>query len=292
MKCVQCQGAAQLYLCGRCTARLKEMLTALAHGELRANGECVPGWLEHLAEAAVGQTRMGEMARWFRAAHAPLRFDSRASDQLTYVHSVLVEWVRDLCETRGVQTPMLHTTSEVALWLAANASAIAADQGAAVCYREISELTKDIERLIDRPIPRRFCGPCPSELDRSHDANCDKVHPHACGVALTAQREASEVTCPMCKQTHDIAELWAQLLSQLDDWTFPYGELVTVLSWLDERVPPRTLREWLSKGKLTPVDHRMGKAVYRLGDVRRLRAEKPQGNRTGAAAHKAKYAVQ
>lgn len=292
VKCTICEAESQLFLCNRCTLKLRDMLTALARGERRQTGGYTPGWIEHLAEAALGQTRMGEMARWFRPAHAPLRFDSRASDQLGYVHSVLVEWVRDLCETRGVQTPLLHTTSEVALWLAANVSAIAADQGAAVCYREISELTKDIERLIDRPIPQRFCGTCPSQLDGNHDTDCGKAHPHRCATILMAKREATEVICPVCRNAYDINELLTALRAALDDWRFPFKELPLVLSWLDERVPERTLRDWLAKGRLVPADYQGGKAVYRLADVRRLRTEKYQSKPTGAQAHKTKSAVQ
>jgi len=251
----------------------------------------LPSWLEHLAETALGQTRMGEMARWFRPDHAPLRFNSKASDQLGYTRSILVEWVRDLCETRGVPTPILDSTSEMALWLSRNASAIAADEGAAVCFKEVETATKDILRLIDRPEPRRFCGPCPTQLDQEHDAECRQQHPHACVTALMAKREAMEVTCPTCRTTHGIAELWAALLAEVDEWVFTRGELLWVLSWLNERVAPRTLRDWLAKGRLLPTDYQLGKPRYRLGDVRRLRAEKPQGKPTGANAHKPKSAA-
>lgn len=48
-QCQQCQGRAQLYLCGQCTTELRDMLRGL------------PRWMRHLSEAAVGQVKLGEV---------------------------------------------------------------------------------------------------------------------------------------------------------------------------------------------------------------------------------------
>lgn len=293
MTCTVCERESDLFLCSWCQGDLKHKLISLARGPELPHGYA-PGWLASLSETVLGMTRIGEAIRHHRGDERPMRLNLRASRLLDYAHSVLVEWTRDLTENRGVPTPVLKTTSEIALWLADNVSAIASDQGAALCHKEISELIRDIERMVDRPSPRRFVGPCPSIIDG---------HRRQCSVALTASRTAAEVMCPSCRRTHNIDELMARLLDEIDDYFFDGRELHLVLSTLNERVPPRTFRDWVAKGKLRPVGYRHpdgsfdiswhgpeDRPAYRLADVRRLRNEKPQKATTGRAAKKARSA--
>lgn len=320
MSCQKCERKCDLFLCTQCVAELQGMLTALA-GELLPSGDRAPGWLTHLQEAALGQTRFGELVRRSRG-EVPMRLNLKAAELYDYARSILSEWVRDLCETRGVtwrplkaaeagfigpllpdqrRLPADHraTPIETAEWLSANVSALASDQGAGVAYREISELVQDIQRLVDRPRSYRFVGPCPAELDGDHDKNCTKVHPHPCGVAMMAKREASETCCPACKTPHVIADVMAQLVDDLGEWHFTQFELLhTVLPALAQPVAARTFRSWVHKRRLIPVGYRRSdgvfsltwtspedKPAYRLADVRRLRDEKPQTKVTGAAAN-------
>lgn len=323
-ECQKCSRKAQLFLCPICIRELRDMLTALA-GVTLAYGERAAGWLEHLYEAATGQAKFGQMLRYARTDESPLKFNEKASDLLAYAESVLTEWVRDLCEQRGITWapvrsvelafigPLLPewrrlpadyraTPVDAAEWLSAHVSAIASDEGAGVAYREIKELVDDIEHLIDRPRPRRFCGPCPAQLDQEHRKDCGKAHPHACGVALMADREATEVKCPACKTTHDVHEVTAQALTDIGDWSFTQHELLhVVLPAFSQPVPARTFRSWCHGRKLIPVKYRRpdgtdsltwtgpaDKPMYQLSDVRQLRDEKPQSAPTGAAASRRK----
>jgi hypothetical protein len=92
-KCTQCTKPADLFLCGRCIAELRESLQSL------------PDWLQALEEAVNGQTRLGESVRRSTEKTGPMLCNLEASELLTQTHAVLVEWVRDICETRGVEVP-------------------------------------------------------------------------------------------------------------------------------------------------------------------------------------------
>lgn len=182
------------------------------------------------------------------------------------------------------------TPAALASWLAQNAHAIAADKAADVCYSEIKEVITDIEKVINRPAPPRVLGPCPTQVDSSHDKDCDKQHPHTCALALTAKNDATQITCPRCRTTHDVEELLARQIRDTDDYNFSLTELhQTALPALREYVPLRTLQHWAASGRLQPRDHGPdGEPKYLLADVRRLREQKPQKAPTGAAARKKK----
>jgi hypothetical protein len=314
--CRNCSRAATLFLCPRCVGELRDMLTGLAIGGPDANGLRAPGWIEHLREAALGQTRLGESGRRtpryrdrldgaslllshlepfpdegepdltkarqqrsqaaLRHALGAARINLRACELLDYTHSVLVEWCRDICGTRGVPTPQALDTSVLALWLARHVSAIAADQGAHVCYMEIAQIVTDIERVINRPAPLLPLGSCPAQTAHGR-----------CNRALEGRRAAVEVTCPQCHAAHNVEELLARLVVETDDYQFSITELASwALPIVGEPVPASTLRHWAARGWLLPAGHGPdGRPRYRLADVRKRRAlGKPQTAATGSAA--------
>lgn len=269
-QCQVCEARSQLWLCSRCQADLRKMLVSLAGDN---------GLLANLEETALGQARIGEQARWHRDTESPMALNIKASELLTYARSVLVEWTRDLCETRGVEIPMLSTTADIAGWLAENVSAIAGDEGAAVAFKEFDGLVRDIIKMIDLPVPQQFCGTCPTLLD---------AHGQRCGTALLAKREATEVICSVCKQTHDVRDVIAQAVEDLGEWSFTAYELqIVVLPALREPVPAATFRSWIHRRQLIPARFRRldgtsgmvrespaDKPEYRLKDVRGLRDQK------------------
>lgn len=205
------------------------------------------------------------------------RINLRASELLDYAQSILVEWIRDICETRGVTVPSVDVDA-MAMWLGRNVSAIASDEGAAVCFREIRQLVTDIERVINRPVPAQFLGPCPTMTNPRK----------RCGYRLSARREAKDVTCPQCGANHVITELVATLYVETNDYLFTLSELYsTVLPAVRQYIPLRTLQHWCARGKLQPRDYGpTGEPKYLLADVRKLRDEKPQIAATGSAAKK------
>jgi hypothetical protein len=105
-ECQRCAGKSQLFLCGPCQADLRDMLLGLAQGQILPTGQRGAGWLEYLEDAALGRTRLGESARCSTERNTPLPFHLGASQLLSNVHAMLVRWVQDLCESRGVEVPV------------------------------------------------------------------------------------------------------------------------------------------------------------------------------------------
>ncbi len=204
------------------------------------------------------------------------RINLRASDQLEYTHSVLVEWCRDICETRGAEVPIANTV-ELASWLARHVSAIACDEGAAVCYREIQEIVRDIENVINRP-ERHSCGPCPSPVGDDQQL---------CSTALVARRGETYVHCWKCKATHNIGELIQRGLETVDELLYSARDVSTTMAAIGEPIPDRTWRQWRAEKKLVVRGWRGAEPMYWISDVRELLAQKPQKAPTGTAARPA-----
>lgn len=153
----------------------------------------------------------------------------------------------------------------LALWLAHNTHAIAANQHAGTCYNDIQHAINTIEHTINRPIPPKCCGPCPTPTARRQ----------ICGQPLEAKRDDIEIICPKCQTTHNVEHLIQDLLNQVDYQLFSRSELLLVMKTLGEPLPSRTFHDWCAKGKLQPRGTRYSdgreRAVYQLADVRRLK---------------------
>lgn len=265
--CRRCGAAAELFLCKTCTDELHTILTML------------PRWLAHLEEAATGQTKMGENAPRASSDEAPIRFNGKASRLLDQAHGILVSWVRELCETRGVRykprswmatakgSPFidvkLDDNTVMLFWLADNVGAIAGDEDAVRCYTEMVYLRDSIERVINRPTAPRFVGPCPALLE-------DRTR---CGTQLLADRAAENVTCPVCKNTYNVEDAITRLLLEVRNFSFSITDLHLMLTKLEMPVPRKTLYDWVYKGRITPTGQHAGKSVYLLADVLATRGE-------------------
>jgi hypothetical protein len=82
-----------LFLCNACTSDLHVMLVGL------------PKFLGYLADAAHGQTRLGESARRSGDLTSPMPVNLPASALYQQVHNTLSRIVQEICEIRGVPLP-------------------------------------------------------------------------------------------------------------------------------------------------------------------------------------------
>jgi hypothetical protein len=180
---------------------------------------------------------------------------------------------------------MTFTAPQMSTWLATNVSAIAADESAGLFFGEIKQAIEEIERCINRPVPDRFLGPCPSLLR-------DNYGERICNTDLTAGPAEDHVQCPSCKTTHRVGELIDQRMRDAAAMSFTLSELFrTILPINREYVPLRTLQHWVMRGRLVPTGYDAdGEPRFLLADVRELRDRKPQKVATGAGAHKNKRA--
>ena len=195
------------------------------------------------------------------------RVNLRASELLDYTHSVLSEWVRDLCETRGIPAPQLTTTEAHARWLATHVSAIACTPGASVCYTEITQIQTDIERAVDRPHSPRYWGPCPTpEADNGQ----------TCATGLFALTpDADAVTCWRCHQTHQIHDLIERALASIDELLYSARDILEILRQTGQPLSERVWRDWRAKGRLTIRGWRGAEPMYWISDVRDLMRARP-----------------
>lgn len=208
------------------------------------------------------------------------RVNERANHQLRKLTETLDGWVTRL-GMADLPAPY------AAWWLRQQVNEIAARPDAGQCHKQIHRHIVAIEHIINRPPPTRFCGPCPTmRADNEHQP----LQP--CRTELRAEHDAVTVICPTCHTGHEVEELQDQLWQRLENRLVTYPELVEICRRTAEPVPVRsTLYKWIDQGRLTvkgyqrPDGHkRIGVAkhsdidrpVYRLGDVRRLMAEKPR----------------
>lgn len=304
-KCENCGGRAQLFICPRCVADLREMLQRL------------PRWLTHLEEAAYGQVRFssgsgrrnsasGGLTRYtdetpasdglggmegqrrleqdaddgkldLRKVLAAGRVSTLACERRDKITSMLSTWIRDICETRGLDMPAFDSdVRAMARWLAMCVAAIAASPGAGEFYDELTEHIRSIERIINPPDDPQFIGPCPTLID----------HRRQCGMCLMAKRPAIEVNCPTCKRTHNIEALIHRLLADVDHWRFTVDEILMIMEKLGTPVPERTFRRWRADKRVKPRGYRRpdksigltrrsvaDEALYRLIEVRTVHDE-------------------
>jgi hypothetical protein len=90
-QCQRCSGRVHdAFICHPCQVELKEMLLGL------------PKWLGYLADAAHGQTRLGESARRSGDLTSPMPCNLGASELYQQVHNMLSRIVQEICESRGV----------------------------------------------------------------------------------------------------------------------------------------------------------------------------------------------
>ena len=155
------------------------------------------------------------------------------------------------------------TTAALANHLAANVHLIARLETAGQCFNDIHNTIETIERMINRPIPDRFVGPCPTLLQDGR-----------CGAALVADRKATEVLCRQCKITHDIETVEQGLWDTIDEWLLSSTEIHLVMEHFGCPIPASTIRRWRMEDRLPIRGWRNGKPRYWAKDVRDLREGK------------------
>lgn len=229
------------------------------------------------------------------------RVNARASRHLDAMRNSLTTWIRHICETRGIR--LVHprfigplrvneargphrNSGDYARWLAVNVHAIACDESAGQCYAELDGHQQAIARIVNRPIPRKYLGNCPT-YDESTRVTCGKE--------LEASEDDIQVFCPKCRRTHNCN--WLQMLMVNDKARkrMTAREILELNKRIPEeyRIPERTLRRWRKPGpngeppKLSAHGYRRpdGRMVinrhseddeelYLWQDIEKLRAER------------------
>lgn len=313
-ECQRCGSKSQLFLCPTCTAKVQRQLNEM------------PWWLNRLTEAACGQTKMSdnggrrstprtgikgeallaeciesfpnereedlERARRQRAqtalAHALAAggVNPRASELLATIVDSLQYWVKDLCDSRGIQYEPLRfrgskfigplqlgevrksrpksAGADYALWMAEYISAIASSEYADDIVGDIEGHMADIEKAVNRPIPTRYLK-CQTWMEDQRQV---------CGMDLRAKADDIEVFCRKCRATHNVNRLQLLMREALEREMLTVKQILDYNRTLPEefRVNERRLRRWRQNNKLQPCGFREGgEPMYRWADVQRLK---------------------
>jgi hypothetical protein len=268
--CTRCGRAAQnAFICRYCADMLREQLTDL------------PSWMGHLAESALGQTKLGDGGRRSKGDESPIRFNSRASELYAELHTMLLRWVKSVAEQQGGMfgTPTM-SSSVLAGWLAKQVRIIALCETAGDMCDDVQDAIERIEKVVDRPVPMRFLGQCPTWVEETRTV---------CGMELRCRADAPEVFCRACKQTHNPDRLQLLMMNDLERKKLTFDKIreVNRMQPADYRIHERTLRHWRQTGRL-PVrgyrrpDGREGisrhseddEPLFLWRDVRRLRSDR------------------
>jgi hypothetical protein len=292
--CVICQRSTDAFLCWECSKRLRKTL------------ESVP-WLDENLEVTVSrQDQLGKVDTVkAKASETPLVFNDGASEFRRGLRDTVTRWVRDLCESRGVQFKHIDcdcthperfvgplrpgerrerchlrpiTTSDLSRWLAHNVVAIMHSEDAQLCYGEITLHVEKAVEWINRPEPPVYRGPCPTVIGE------DRGRPIYCATDLYAEKGSAFAKCPRCKSSHDVYEIEQSLLDHMDDILMSAAEILRVTRELGVPIPRNRFYGWRKDGKIQPrayrrrdgrITDRQGdeddSPLFRLGDARRLR---------------------
>lgn len=229
-ECDTCGAATSAFICTRCRDKLIDELRSVA-------------WLADELEVTI--TRRAKLSGpTLRVAGDPetaLPFNEAASEAAWLLRNVLVSWVRDLCDTRGMIYPLLGSASELAGWLASYATSIQMSEAAHVAYDEITDAVAQARMVIDRPKTRQVLGTCLGDTDTADQ--CQKV------LYVAAGRQ--KLTCGECGTVHNVAERRDWMLQVVRNERGTAADVARKLgTLLEPPVKAGTIRQWHKRGKL------------------------------------------
>jgi hypothetical protein len=159
------------------------------------------------------------------------------------------------------------TTKALAQFLAANIPAIACDEAAGELFQDVQNAVDAIERMINRPVEPKYCGPCPT-LNEDQDICSVGLFTKWDGV--TKQYEP-EIECWKCHMTYNADELITDALSEVDGWLFTAAEVLETMAQIGEPISERTWRHWRKTGAIQSRNELGVEPKYFIGEVRYLR---------------------
>lgn len=197
-----------------------------------------------------------------RGTETPLPFDIAAADILGALRGILVGWVLDFAESRGEALPA-DDLGAMSGWLLARLEHLRHHPAADEIATEIMAVVTQARRAIDRKADRWYAGPCQAEIDD-----------HPCDAELYARPGAAVVSCPRCHTAHDVKARREHLLAAAEDQLLHAAWIAQAVTALGDHITQVQITRWVNAGRLLAhgVDL-MGRATYRVGDVRQLAHE-------------------
>lgn len=200
-----------------------------------------------------------------KCQHSLLPYHLAASAARSGLRHELALLVR-FCTEEGVRAsdpgPEVPADTIVAMsrWLLWRVDGLAFNDMAHEFIDAVTKAVARCQRVIDLPPERKYVGPCPE-----------------CKADLYHRPQASEVKCPGCGQTWNIAEVaaWMQdrIAEHMTDRLVTAREGATLLSRFGIETGQRTIDKWHERGKVAEAGHdAKGHRLYRWDELLTLAA--------------------
>lgn len=247
-------------LCKPCTAASQRHLAAL------------PGLFADLRSTYALQVtrRTGVVDR--NPFESPVPFDARAgqvADQMIAFMARWIELVRTEREGRG-QTG--RTMAAWSRWMTASFDRIRRHEAAGQFHHGLADLVDRAQKAVDLPPEQQFVRQCP-----------------VCKHGIFAPHDAEVAVCRHCRRAGvetvewPVSETRLLMTEGADDQLATAGAICHVLGTVGMPVKVHTIHDWAKASRGGRLQQRgsdrMGRALYRVGDVRALATEHVQ--RTG-----------
>lgn len=232
-----------------------------AAGKLRAEAASLPDLARDLDLAVTRQVRMTQPAGG-SPRDQRLPYNPAAAEIAYLLRTTVLSVVDTIAHDQHDPTP--DTWETIATYLAAVADRLTLTARGAEQIGELLYATAEARRVIDRPRPRRYAGPCPG-----------------CGLDLTAPPHAVETVCPACDTAVDIGEQIEQMHGLLLGMVLPRDHAVHAAQTITGvTITRQDLHNWTRRGKLATAPHPRHQVAYRVADLATLAAGKLQHART------------
>ena len=190
----------------------------------------------------IGKARDKRAAAALNRALAAGRVNTSASALLTEMHYSLRSWAHGIA-TKHKLVSEWKTTTGYAHFLSQNVPKIALDEDAGHFLHLVRGFIRRAEKIINPPDQQRVCGPCPTVTDEGKGRS-------RCATPLAADRTATDVTCPKCKESFKVDDLIQRLRDDIDDWHFTRSEILEVVQALEKKtLSENTFKTWTRRGK-------------------------------------------
>ena len=224
-------------VCMTCTNRLERAL-----GDIPALWDELDIVLTRQARYNATEARPG--------AETALAFNQRASDTGTALRNILTTWCKLIGEERGRNMPA-DIPAAMAKWMLHHVTWIRHHRAGADCVEEILSVVNDARRLVDRPAPRVYAGPCQD-----------------CGKDMYAKPDASTVMCRPCGLEYSVSEMQAWMWRETRERLVTAKEAVVLFGRFGFVVPQKTIEKWRQRKRLSEHgEDRNGRTLYRFEDV-------------------------
>jgi hypothetical protein len=237
----------------------------------------LPSWLRELEVAVARQARTSrpDGGKPTKRPYPPLPYDTQAAELADRMRNELGTAIRHLCESRGIETPKIARTADMAVWLSSEdvVAATRQDEAAVEAIGWARSLRDAIKRQVDN-LGTRFAGPCTARIRTlsletgSTGVLTPVTVERECGADLRARSGDQVIVCPYCQTKHDARDVMAAVIQRNHEHHARPVEIADSLTRAGWPVRAATIRKWVEREKLFSWrDDEFGRALYRVGDV-------------------------